>query len=275
MEKALKDLLVESLEKDTRDNSDLYVYTILDKLSKNDYIILNNYLKQHKVYYSRFKKGFISKTKIDLEAMIDFNIKVAPKQSKAAKVDYSWFLKDYTTKEKLYTFIKEVFCPNNLQGSWYIGKSESYSKDLENFINDTIADYERRDFDKIELRYIREVIIHKSLGYDIKDLRLNGNKLLYELIYNDLPIIEGLELTNERFTAMWGYDQTNVDIAQRLNKKVWGLDIFKDITSYHGYWLVRVKDNRFSDKDKVMNFSLDNNYLETFKHDASQTGYYR
>lgn len=272
----LKDLLVESLEKDTRDNSDLYVYTIKDKLSKNDYISLSNFLKGFKVYYSRFKSGFISKDKIDLNIVFDLKENRTTKTtSRAKRVEYSKYLKDYATKEELEDFIKNVYCKKHLNNSWYIGRTETFEKDLELFINDTISNYNRYDFNEIDLDNIRETIIHKSLGFDIDSLKMNGSKLYYELIYDKLPIIEDLKLTEEYFTATWGYDQTNVDIAQRLNKRVWGLDIFKDLTSYHGYYLVRVKDDSFSDRNKVRNYSKDLKPYETFKADASQTGQYR
>ena len=54
---------------------------------------------------------------------------------------------------------------------------------------------------------------------------------------------------------MWGYDQTNVDIAYRVNQRVWGLDIFRDLDG--NYYLVRMKDGRFH--DSVRYFSRDHN----------------
>lgn len=46
---------------DTRDNTKIYVVKVKEKLSKEDYIILNTYMKSIGGYYSKFKHGFIFK----------------------------------------------------------------------------------------------------------------------------------------------------------------------------------------------------------------------
>jgi hypothetical protein len=48
---------------DTRDNSKLWVMKITDKLSREEYIKVSNYIKSIGGYYSRFKHGFIFKEK--------------------------------------------------------------------------------------------------------------------------------------------------------------------------------------------------------------------
>ena len=76
-------------------------------------------------------------------------------------------------------------------------------------------------------------------------------------------------MTDKTYTAVWGYDQTNVDIAYLLNKKFNGLYVF--IYSYNIVF-TRLKDNQFSDGS--LHFSEDKNPFETFKMDASVTGQY-
>jgi len=46
---------------DTRDNSRIYVVKVKEKLSKNEYIQVNKYMKSIGGYYSKFKHGFIFK----------------------------------------------------------------------------------------------------------------------------------------------------------------------------------------------------------------------
>ncbi len=47
---------------DTRDNSKLWVIKLSDRVSKEEYKRISDALKPYKIIYSRFKKGFISKT---------------------------------------------------------------------------------------------------------------------------------------------------------------------------------------------------------------------
>lgn len=46
---------------DTRDNSKIYVVKVIEKLDKDEYIKVNNYIKSIGGYYSKFKHGFIFK----------------------------------------------------------------------------------------------------------------------------------------------------------------------------------------------------------------------
>lgn len=46
---------------DTRDNTKLYVVKVIEKLDKDEYIKVNNYIKSIGGYYSKFKRGFIFK----------------------------------------------------------------------------------------------------------------------------------------------------------------------------------------------------------------------
>lgn len=66
----LKKLIVESLEKDTRDDSDLFVYRLSETVDKKDFAIIKEAFMKNKGYYSKFKKGFISKQKIDIDGLV-------------------------------------------------------------------------------------------------------------------------------------------------------------------------------------------------------------
>lgn len=46
---------------DTRDNSKIYVVKVKEKLSKDEYLNVNNYMKSIGGYYSKFKHGFLFK----------------------------------------------------------------------------------------------------------------------------------------------------------------------------------------------------------------------
>ncbi len=46
---------------DTRDNTKIYIVKVVEKLDKDEYIKVNNYIKSIGGYYSKFKRGFIFK----------------------------------------------------------------------------------------------------------------------------------------------------------------------------------------------------------------------
>ena len=265
------DLLEYSKGTDTRNQSELNIYKIVPKLAKKEYIALNKKLKEEGCYYSKFKGGFICKSKLELES-IDLET-TSTKKETSANVKYMKKLTDYISIEEYEKFLKD-FAKQHPERLW----NYSYKKSIEEAIKDyeaqlllVIPRLKEDDSYENELRYVREAILHKSLGYKKEDLRTNGGSLKYYAIWDKLPIIEGLEITNRAYTSMWGYDQTNVDIARQLNKRVWGLDVFR--VNRGEYMLVRMKDNRFH--DNVRYFSYDPNPEKTFERDASQTGQYR
>jgi hypothetical protein len=256
---------------DTRNGEDLNIYSIKDQLSKDDYIKLNQTLKGQGCYYSKFVKGFICKTELpeDLDVA-----ETSQTTKKTANVTYKKNLLDYISIEDYKSFLAN-YAEANYNFSWAYRVGSYVS------MEDVIAQYQKELFDNLnysmkynsfgELSDIREAIMHKSLGHSQESFKANY-QTYYLAIWDKLPIIEGLKQTNEAYTAMWGYDQTNVDIAFKLNKKVWGLDAFRQTDNE--YYLVRLKDDRFHDKNGVRYFSRDSRPLETFKQDASQTGQY-
>lgn len=269
------DLLIYELKKDTRNNNDLHTYSIKERISKDEYITLNETLKKCGCYYSKFVKGFICETLLDDE--IEMTKETTQKQVKQSnKVEYFKNVLDYITIEDYQNFLND-YAEKNLFHSWTWRNGQFKTND------EALQAYKKELFDNLEwqlknhyfgnLDYIREAIIHKSLNLKPEELQTNGNLNYYLAIWGKLPIIEGLEITKDAYTSMWGYDQTNVDIAYKLNKRVWGLDVVKVITNKGEYMLVRIKENGFH--DKVRYFHKDSNPSKTFENDASQTGQYR
>ena len=264
-------------EKDTRDNTDLFVIRFENRVS--NFQALREAFKKESIYYSGFKKGFITKNEIDnniIDNILD-NVKVNKDNKASVKSDrivYSKNLKDYITLDELVKRIEKHYSNYDVEiGRWhnfFTTKDEAIIVRRQEQI-----DYFKRLYNQENnIAYIREMIVLKSLNKEAKAMRGIGDVFRYELIWDKLPIIEGLELTKETYSAMWGYDQTNVDIAYRLNKKFNGLDIIYSPTMYEKVLLKRIgKDNSFN--DGVRYFSRDDNPYETFKNDVSQTGYYR
>lgn len=256
-------------ETDTRDGSDLYVIRFSEKLSADVYKEISNIFKAEKIYYSSFKKGFISKREITKEtvesliSLLDVELKQTNKKAttvapSAPRVEYKTKATDYLTYEELLEKAKEY--SGKESGISYWGRRESNEEIYKRVVE--IIDRLYKDNYENELRYVREAILHKSLGRPFDEF---GNRsFVYFAIWDSLPVIPGLEITEKAFTAVWGYDQTNVSVAFLLNKKVWGLDV---AVSGRDYYLVRIKDNSFSSKNGVERFSYDPNYQETMKLD--------
>lgn len=255
---------------DTRTKETLNIYKIKKDLTKEDYIKLNVSMKEKDCYYSKFVSGFICKTKLDLDVPEGEPLMKEDKKN----VKYSKNLTDYISLEDYKEFLKR-----HARENW--DKSYHYRRNQYGTVEEVIQGYAKELLDNVEhcikfdwfgkLKYIREAILAKSLGFPQDEFRSNGDTLYYRAIWDKLPVIPGLKLTNEAYSAMWGYDQTNVDIAYRVNQRVWGLDIFRDLDG--NYYLVRMKDGRFH--DSVRYFSRDHNPEKTFEQDASQTGQYR
>ena len=184
---------------------------------------------------------------------------------------YKKLFSDYLTKEQALEKAREYAKEQSQIVRWGRTQSvEDIMKGLSYYIEKI---YEDNDEYYNKLQYIREAIIHKSLGGQVEDLETNGRKFFYQAIYDQLPIIKDLEKTEEYFAASWGYDQTNIDIAFRLNKKVFGLDGFADLKQGR-YWLKRVKNDSFNDGVRYFRKGR-GKWQDDFAQDASQTGQYR
>lgn len=268
---------------DTRDGSDLLVLKIKENVK--NFCDLKRKLKGW--HYSRFKKGFINKavdvTEEELKKILQANTIIDNKKS-GGTCEYFKKIRNYITLNEAHEKIKKDF--KNIEFSRYKNMAqriniwdvkltdEEKTAVLNNQLEMFTEEY-NRDYD---LSYIREAIIHKSLGEDPKDLYANGDNYIYCLIWDKLPVVEGLEITKEYYSSLWGYDQTNITLAHKLNKKIWGLTIFKTNLYLGGnYMLKRVKDGVKNFNDGFMSFSLCTNPDTEYymQYDASRTGNYR
>jgi hypothetical protein len=96
--------------------------------------------------------------------------------------------------------------------------------------------------------YIRQAIIWKSIGGEVNKFQSNGDHAIYSAIWDKLPTIEGLKPTGKVYSAMWGYDQTQITTAKHYGR-AFGLDVL--VTGGFGSGEVLLKriskDGRFSD----------------------------
>lgn len=270
-------------DKDTRDNSDLLVLKIKEKVE--DFKSLRSKLKGW--YYSKFKSGFITKdlsiTEDDIKKILEGE-EVETKTTTNASPEYFKKLSDYITLEEGKEKVKELFSNLPFAGYkrwaqnaniWDVVMSDEEKTKVLNYMLDYFENYVyNKNYD---LKYIRECIIHKSLKKDFDTFNANGDNLTYFVIWDKLPTIEGLEKTKTFYSAMWGYDQTNVTLAYKLNKKCWGLTVFETNSPSSEYLLKRVKDDAQHFSESFMYFTkCDNPDSEYYmRYDASRTGNYR
>ena len=270
-------------DKDTRDNTDLLVLKIKEKVE--DFKSLRSKLKGW--YYSKFKSGFITKdlniTEDDIKKILEGQ-EVETKTTTNEAPGYFKKITNYITVEEGKEKVKELFL--NLSFSqykhwaqnaniWDVVLTDEEKTKVLNYMLDYFVNYiYMRNYD---LKYIRESIIHKSLKKDFDTFNANGDNLTYFVIWDKLPIIEGLEITKTFYSSMWGYDQTNVTLAYKLNKKCWGLTVFETNSPSNQYLLKRVKEDAQHFSESFMHFTkCDNSDPEYYmQHDASRTGNYR
>lgn len=282
MEKTLKFELFK--DKDTRDGSDLLVLKIKEKVK--DFQALRTKLKGW--YYSKFKSGFITKdlsiTEDDIKKILEGQEVENKKTSNNDSPKYFKKLTDYITLEEGKEKVKELFLNLSFDSYkrwaqnaniWDVVLTEEEQEKVLNYMLDYFENYiYKKDY---ELRYIRECIIHKSLKKEFSTFNANGDNLTYLAVWDKLPIIEDLEITKEFYDSMWGYDQTNVTLAYKLNKKCWGLTVFETNSPSNQYLLKRVDDNAKHFRDGFMSFTRCENPDPEFymQYDASRTGNYR
>lgn len=282
MEKTLKFELLK--DKDTRDGSDLLVLKIKEQVK--DFQSLRSKLKGW--YYSKFKGGFITKnldiTENDIKKILEGQEVESKKTSKNESPEYFKKLSDYITLEEGKEKIKELFSNLPFDGYkrwaqnaniWDVVLSDEEKAKVLNYMLDYFVNYIY--IKNYDLKYIREAILHKSLKKDFSTFHANGDNLTYFVIWDKLPIIEGLETTKEFYSAMWGYDQTNVTLAYKLNKKCWGLTVFETNSPGNEYLLKRVVENAKNFRDDFMYFTRCEYSDPEFymQYDASRTGNYR
>ena len=257
---------------DTRDNTDLYVLRFDEKMSSSDFNSIKDILKENKIYYSSFKKGFISKSEITNDLMQLLLTEPQSKETtpKDEKLTYNKFLSDYLTLDQLKEKI-DLYANMTVKNPYW-GRQQPLEEVKAN-LNCYIQDYAKDSYYN-RLDFIREAIIHKSLGRERETLQTNGRAFQYFAIWDLLPIIKGLELTKVWYYSSWGYDQTNIDIAWVLNTKLFGLTILVE-ENQGKYLLKRIsKDNTFNDGCRYF-WQGKGDPQSMRERDASFTGQYR
>lgn len=261
---------------------DMFIIDLSERVTKEQMEML----KLNKVYYSPFLKSFISYNEITSEDITEIlNTTNTEKKTNTKKIEYYKNLFDYISVEEYQDFILNYYSDFEKLPNWYKFRHQTIQEDIEayqreqiSWFNEAINKWGKEYF---KLTYIRHAIVSKSLGLEKEEFsrfNANGDGLRYIAIWDKLPIIEDLKIDkSQAYTASWGYDQTNVDIAYLLNKKVFGLDVAIVTTNHNNIMFVRVKHNEkyFNFGDGVRNFSKDSNPFKTFEQDASQTGQYR
>lgn len=259
---------------------DLYIIKFDGKVSGKDF----QTLKKNGIYYSKFLKNFMSYKEFTSDQILQFLSEPEAKTKetkKNEKVEYKKNLFDYITVEDYKQFLLDHYSVFENLPRYNRFRHATIEEDIKATQKEYIEYFEeslKRGY-SFDLGYIRQAIIHKSLGLPIDEFRANGDSLRYLSIWDRLPIIEDLKIDySKSYTASWGYDQTNIDIAYELNKRVWGLDVVIVTTNFNNIMFVRIKkDERvyFAFSDGVRNFRKDPTPLKTFEQDASQTGHYR
>lgn len=264
-----------SKETDTRDNTNLYVVRFENKLSSAEFNAIKEILLENKIYYSSFKKGFISKKEIsdDFMQSVVFNSdepSAKEETTKQSKIVYHKFLSDYLTIEQLKEKMNE-YAIYRSKNQYFNGRQSI--DEIKESLNGYIKGFGKDGYYNT-LDYIREAIIHKSLGLERETLYTNGSTFPYFAIWDLLPTIKGLKLTEKWYYSSWGYDQTNIDIAWVLNTRLFGLTILVE-ENQGKYLLKRIsKDNTFNDGCRYF-WEGKGNPQETRERDCSYTGQYR
>ncbi len=166
-------------------------------------------------------------------------VKEVKSVEKSKKVSYKIQVSDYITKEEFTEHCKAYY--NNQ----YRSESEA-----QRCVEHAVKEYYTNDSKYYNLtQYIRHAIVWKSLGRDVEKFQCNGENVKYSAIWDKLPTIEGLKATDKKYSAIWGYDQTQITTATYYGK-AFGLDVL--ITGGYGSGEVLLKriskDGSFSER---------------------------
>lgn len=129
--------------------------------------------------------------------------------------------------------------------------TELYHKGRHNSMDDTyknqaikyaLSNYDSSNEYSNLSKNIRQMIVAKSIKMD--PARFEER---YQAVWDELPTIEGLK-PGKKYSATWGYDQTNITTATHYGK-AFGLDVLITGGFGHGEVLLKRidKDGRFSE----------------------------
>lgn len=146
-----------------------------------------------------------------------------------------------------------------------------------------------------QLTFVREAIIAKALGIDFDEVCFNGDNAFYKKHidrFPDMPKVDYEKLVEKRNdpqrylnSYMWGYDQTNVEIAEWIGSFN-GLQVFiRMVGKFHTIFFARPKNKDHYDypvvkENSSIKYPLNPKTYEEArahyeKHDDNFNGYYR
>lgn len=143
-------------------------------------------------------------------------------------VKYSTDLADYISREDYKNGLQEEFEKRAKRNNWGSGVFNELTEfDKTSIYHD--IEYCLNFYDKTEDHYkgltsIREAIVWKSIKLNKEDFHRNGDSIDYKLIWDKLPTVKGLKASGVLYSAMWGYDQTQITTAEYYGK-AFGLDV--------------------------------------------------
>jgi len=160
-------------------------------------------------------------------------------ETQRKSVAYYKNISDYITKDEYEKSLRE----------YYSDETHTTNAQKEEYIRYSLEKtYTSEDKYHNLSKYIRQAIIWKSLGMPADKFQSNGDNHKYNAIWHKLPVIEGLKATGKVYSAMWGYDQTQITTATHYGK-AFGLDVL--ITGAFGRGEVLLKripqDGKFSE----------------------------
>jgi hypothetical protein len=200
-------------------------------------------LKENKWRWNRAKKCWYTKQS---ENSLNFAKEIATAeiepqaaQPKTKAITYHKNISDYIAIGEYEKSLREYFDSRKYDTTDRERREEIINFTLETTYN---SDNEYRNISG----YIRQAIVWKSLNQDPEKFYCNGDNHKYMAIWDKLPTIDGLK-PGKKYSAMWGYDQTQITTATHYGK-VFGLDVL--ITGHFGggeVLLKRITNDRFSD----------------------------
>jgi hypothetical protein len=178
-------------------------------------------LKANRWRWHRTKKCWYNR---NTEKNIDFAQAIAAGETpaapdttsdpQAASVAYHKNISDYITRDEYETFLRGYHAPERFRTE----------EDREDYIQHRLANNYQSDNEYDNLtKYIRQAIIWKSLDMPREEFQANGDRARYLAVWDKLPTIDGLK-PGEIYSAMWGYDQTNITTATHYGR-AFGLDV--------------------------------------------------
>lgn len=180
-------------------------------------------LKENKWRWHKVKKCWYAKNTEDKLTYAknitneDIEVSEGNKLVTSTNIKYGKQISDYITKEEFEERLRKYYSG---------GHFDRHSDDeINSYVNYALENYYNNESEYYNLsKYIRQAIIWKSIGGEVNKFKSNGDGAKYYAVWDKLPIIQGIEKTDVVYSAMWGYDQTQITTATYYGK-AFGLDV--------------------------------------------------